>query len=28
VIGSLLDRFSPRECLNYMRHAGYPATSS
>jgi transposase len=26
VIGRLLDRFSPEECANYIRHAGYPAT--
>ena len=25
-IGQLLDRFSPEECRNYIRHAGYPAT--
>ena len=25
-IGELLDRFSPQECLNYVRHAGYAAT--
>jgi transposase len=25
-IGGLLDRFSAEECLNYIRHAGYPAT--
>ncbi len=25
-IGKLLDRFSPEECRNYIRHAGYPAT--
>lgn len=25
-IGRLLDRFGPRECANYIRHAGYPAT--
>jgi transposase len=25
-IGRLLDRFSPQECANYIRHAGYPAT--
>ena len=22
-IGSLLDQFSPAECTNYLRHAGY-----
>jgi transposase len=27
-IGNLLDRFSPEECCNYIRHAGYSATSS
>jgi transposase len=26
VIGRLLDRFSPQECANYIRHAGYAAT--
>jgi transposase len=25
-IGSLLDRFSPAECSNYLRHAGYAST--
>lgn len=25
-IGSLLDRFSPQECANYLRNAGYAAT--
>jgi transposase len=25
-LGRLLDRFSPQECANYIRHAGYPAT--
>jgi transposase len=25
-IGRLLDCFSPQECANYIRHAGYPAT--
>jgi transposase len=25
-IGRLLDQFSPEECANYIRHAGYPAT--
>ena len=25
-IGSLLDRFSPDECANYIRHAGYEPT--
>lgn len=25
-IGRLLDQFSPEECHNYIRHAGYPAT--
>lgn len=24
-IGNLLDSFSPSECLNYIRHAGYAA---
>jgi transposase len=27
-IGKLLDCFSPEECRNYLRHAGYAATSS
>jgi transposase len=26
VIGRLLDHFSPQECANYIRHAGYHAT--
>ena len=26
LLGRLLDRFSPQECANYIRHAGYPAT--
>ena len=25
-IGSLLDQFSPNECMNYLRHAGYGST--
>ncbi|HUC67016.1 MAG TPA: IS630 family transposase, partial [Stellaceae bacterium] len=25
-IGSLLDHFSPDECANYFRHAGYGST--
>jgi transposase len=25
-IGKLLDRFRPAECVNYLRHCGYPAT--
>jgi transposase len=25
-LGRLLDCFSPQECANYIRHAGYPAT--
>jgi transposase len=25
-IGSLLDRFSPAECSNYLRHAGYASS--
>ena len=25
-IGSLLDHFSPAECMNYLRHAGYGST--
>jgi transposase len=27
-LGRVLDAFSPEECLNYMRHAGYLATPS
>jgi transposase len=25
-LGSLIQTFSPRECANYLRHAGYAAT--
>jgi transposase len=25
-IGALLDNFTPQECANYLRHAGYAAT--
>jgi hypothetical protein len=25
-LGTLIQTFSPQECRNYLRHAGYPAT--
>ena len=25
-LGTLIQTFSPQECANYLRHAGYPAT--
>jgi transposase len=28
VIGSLLDAFTPAECANFLRHAGYAFTST
>ncbi|MCC6152058.1 MAG: IS630 family transposase, partial [Planctomycetes bacterium] len=27
-IGSLIDKFTPTECHNYLRHAGYTANQS
>ncbi len=27
-IGSLIDKFTPTECRNYLRHAGYTANQS
>jgi transposase len=27
-LGQALDRFSPTECTNYLRHCGYPATAT